>query len=252
MEPNVSSKLESQIDPDLKFFLVQIHATCFIFAWFFVTVLASASARYLRHLMPNYKPFGLLLWFHIHRTLNLFAIALMAAGLLVVFIAYEWRWTGPKPNGTKNLSPGSLHTLFGISGCVLAFIQPVLAWFRCAPSHQNRETFNKVHRILGCLSWLFATICLGIACFYFKKRLISTEAAFALFLANLVLIVVVTIGLEYYSSYKQKEKRVSENGKASNRRSASIPYANCLVVTILSLTTLTVSTLICILVWLKR
>src|SRR4051812_42086287 len=32
----------------------------------------------------------------IHRSLNLLAIALMCAGLLVVFVAYEWRWTGPK------------------------------------------------------------------------------------------------------------------------------------------------------------
>jgi hypothetical protein len=94
-------------------------------------------------------------------------------------------------------------------------------------------------------------ICLGIACFYFKKRLVNTDAAFALFLTNIVLIVAVVVGLEYYSSREQKQKRVSENGKSTNRRLGSIPHYNCLVITVLSLLTLTISTLICILVWLK-
>lgn len=93
----------------------------------------------------------------------------MIGGLLSVAIAYEWRWTGPKvninlcflstliqPNGSKNLSPGAIHTLFGALACILAFIQPFLAWFRCSPSHAKRETFNIVHRALGIISWIFA------------------------------------------------------------------------------------------------
>jgi hypothetical protein len=92
---------------------------------------------------------------------------------------------------------------------------------------------------------------LGIACFYFKKRLLNTDAAFGLFLANIILIVIVVAGLEYYSSFEQQQKRVSENGKSVNRRVGAIPHYNCLVITVLSFVTLTISTLICILVWLK-
>jgi hypothetical protein len=70
-------------------------------------------------------------------------------------------------------------------------------------------------------------------------------------LANIAVIIAVIVGLEYWSTYEQKQKRIFENGKAPNRRSAKIPYYNCLAVSILTLATLGISTLICILVWLK-
>lgn len=110
-------------------------------------------------------------------------------------------------------------------------------------SHLSKHTNFKYQQVLA--------ISLGIACFYFKKRLISTDAAFVLFLANISFIFVIIIGLEYWSTYEHKQKRVSENGKSPNRRSASIPHYNCLAVGILSFVTLLISTLICILVWLK-
>lgn len=93
--------------------------------------------------------------------------------------------------------------------------------------------------------------CLGIACFYFKKRLISTEIAFSLYSFNILSVLITVLGFEYYLSYRQKQKQSKENGKFSNRRMSPVPLANCLTVGILGMVTLTVSTLICILVWAK-
>ncbi|KAI6178171.1 Cytochrome b561 domain-containing protein [Aphelenchoides besseyi] len=243
---NLSETYVPSINPELKHFLVQLHATAFVFAWFFLVVVSSASARYLRQLMPNYKPFGLLVWFHIHRTLNIIALVFILIGLCTVFVAYEWTWKGPRFNSSKNWSPGAIHTAFGTAAAIMAFGQPLNAFFRCSPTHPKRRFYNVFHRTLG-----VATVSLGIASRFFQKRFISTTASFALYVLELLVLVGFVFAVEYWMDRTKRQKRMSENGKIVNRRSPDVPRFYCIAVGMLAGITACISTLICILVWLK-
>ena len=55
-----------------------------------------------------------------------------------------------------------LHSLLGTATLVLAFLQPILAATRCAPSHQLRPLFNWTHGLIG-----LTILILGwVSCFY--------------------------------------------------------------------------------------
>ncbi|KAI6241460.1 Cytochrome b561 domain-containing protein [Aphelenchoides fujianensis] len=169
----------------------------------------------------------------LHRTLNVIALFLMFVGLITVFVAYEWTWKGPTINGTKNWSPGSLHTFFGVVACVFAFGQPLNAFFRCSPTHPKRPFFDVFHRMSGTTAWICGgkrPLPLGSRVGLFQKRLLSTTASFFLYLLELFVVFSFVAALEYWTSLEKKQKRISENGKKPNRRLVAIPRFSCAAV----------------------
>ncbi|VDO63577.1 unnamed protein product [Heligmosomoides polygyrus] len=89
-------------------------------------------ARHMKGHFPNSALCGLKLWFHFHRTLNIIGIAGTIAGFVVVFVAKDWRWVGPKAYQSSELNNqwGSVHAMLGLIACVVAWAQPLNAVFR--------------------------------------------------------------------------------------------------------------------------
>ncbi|CDW58432.1 Cytochrom B561 domain containing protein [Trichuris trichiura] len=85
----------------------------------------------------------------LHRTLNIVAIFLIAVGFILIFIAEDGRWAGDEfPQGT--------HSILGMTASIGIFLQPIVAYFRCAPHDSKRVIFNWGHGLLGYLSWCCA------------------------------------------------------------------------------------------------
>uniref|UniRef100_A0A7E4VQU2 ascorbate ferrireductase (transmembrane) n=1 Tax=Panagrellus redivivus TaxID=6233 RepID=A0A7E4VQU2_PANRE len=161
-----------------KWTLTQVHGICFVIGWFFCVSVAAFGARHLRDLAPSINPFGLKIWFHLHRTLNILGALLMIVGLMVIFIAHDWKWLGPKPNNTRsNTSSVPMHTICGILSVIIAWIQPLNSMLRCGPSHPQRPVFNWGHRLAGIVSWLLAATTIAIACKKFGKRFTDSDSA---------------------------------------------------------------------------
>ncbi|KAK6042435.1 hypothetical protein COOONC_20059 [Cooperia oncophora] len=110
--------------------------------------------------------------------LNMIGIAGTIAGFVVVFVAKDWRWVGPKAYQSSELNNqwGSVHAMLGLIACVVAWAQPLNAVFRKYkiipreelfvlnflgllvghPDGKGRWLFNIIHGFFGFGSWLCA------------------------------------------------------------------------------------------------
>ncbi|EPB80198.1 hypothetical protein ANCCEY_00753 [Ancylostoma ceylanicum] len=115
-------------------------------------------ARHMKGHFPNTTICGLKLWFHFHRTLNMIGIAGTIAAFVVVFVAKDWRWVGPKAYQSAEINNrwGSVHAMLGLVACVVAWAQPLNAVFRCHPDQRGRFIFNIIHGFFGVGAWLCA------------------------------------------------------------------------------------------------
>jgi ABC-type Mn2+/Zn2+ transport system permease subunit len=67
--------------------------------------------------------FGKELWFPLHQACMGLALILSLVGLIPMLV----------DKGVKPMAEGLAHAIVGIIAVALAFVQPVLAFFRCAP-----------------------------------------------------------------------------------------------------------------------
>ncbi|GMS84784.1 hypothetical protein PENTCL1PPCAC_6959, partial [Pristionchus entomophagus] len=141
--------------------LVKAHGSLMMIAWLICVPTAAVFARFLRAHWPTKKPFGLALWFHIHRTFNILACLVLIAGFVCIFIETQWKW--------KGIGSGSghywvtTHSTVGIIACVLAWLQPFISLLRCDPQNPRRPVFNWVHRLIGVTAFLLAVTATAIA-----------------------------------------------------------------------------------------
>ncbi|CAJ0960302.1 unnamed protein product, partial [Mesorhabditis belari] len=145
--------------------LIKAHAIMMVLAWFCFVPTAVFFARFMRDAWPDYKPMGLLIWFHVHRTCNTLGIVLMIASLSCILSAYDWKWTGPGSNVKKYSLQNWMkpHTAIGLSAVILAFIQPFISAIRCEPKNPRRPYFNWIHRLIGVAAMICATTAFGFA-----------------------------------------------------------------------------------------
>ncbi|PIO59361.1 hypothetical protein TELCIR_19178, partial [Teladorsagia circumcincta] len=129
-----------------------------VLSWSIFISTAILFARHMKGHWPNSALCGLQLWFHFHRTLNIIGIAGTIAGFVVVFVAKDWRWVGPKAYQSSELNNqwGSVHAMLGLIACVVAWAQPLNAVFRCHPEGKGRFLFNIIHGFFGFGCWLCA------------------------------------------------------------------------------------------------
>ncbi|CAI4221756.1 unnamed protein product [Auanema sp. JU1783] len=150
---------------DTRHTLNKIHGILMVLSWIFFIPSAFLFARMLRDSFADKKPFGLAIWFHVHRTFNYIGLFLMVASILVIFISKDWRWMGP---GSHASSAKQVHTITGVISTALAVAQPILSLFRCPANHSQRSLFNWSHRLIGIISFILATVALVIAALDFK------------------------------------------------------------------------------------
>ncbi|KAK0394774.1 hypothetical protein QR680_000926 [Steinernema hermaphroditum] len=202
----------AQIDApesDYVFTLVKVHAILMVLAWMIFITISLLFTRYLRGNWPNTTIFGLHLWFHIHRTLNIIGIAAMIAGFVCIFIARDWQWKGPKGNQSQELNREwpSVHAMLGLLACVVAWAQPIGAIFRCDPHAKLRFIFHIVHGFFGFGAWVMAAAAIMIACVHFDPRFLNRDAALGLFIAFLCVIGLTMIGNEFLTVYQWWQRR---------------------------------------------
>ncbi|CAJ0584176.1 unnamed protein product, partial [Mesorhabditis spiculigera] len=186
------------ITMSVRSWLIRFHGILMLFAWLFFIPLAVFAARFFRDHWPGSAPNGLKWWFHLHRTLNLIACLFVIIAVLSIFLAEDWRWTGPAVGRSddENWNAGGVHSLVGAMAALVAIVNPLMALMRCAPDTGARPIFNWTHRILGIFGFLCAMIAIFIATNWFFARWWSHSLAFLLFLVFLVLLIISTLIFE--------------------------------------------------------
>ena len=95
-------------------------------------------------------------WFQVHRVSMILCVLLSVAGLVPVII-------------DKKLQPikdQKLHPLLGLTVLVVAFVQPIIAYFRPGKDARFRPLFKFVHTALG-----YSAIILAIASIFLTNDL---------------------------------------------------------------------------------
>uniref|UniRef100_A0A7I4YA55 Ferric-chelate reductase 1 n=1 Tax=Haemonchus contortus TaxID=6289 RepID=A0A7I4YA55_HAECO len=164
--------------------LMIAHAILMVLSWSIFISTAILFARHMKGQCPNSAICGLQLWFHFHRTLNIIGVAGTIAGFVVVFVAKDWRWVGPKAYQSSELNNqwGSVHAMLGLIACVVAWAQPLNAVFRCHPDSKARILFNLIHGFFGFGCWLCAAAATMIAVVHFRM-FSDRDAALGIYIA---------------------------------------------------------------------
>ncbi|TMS34457.1 hypothetical protein L596_002046 [Steinernema carpocapsae] len=204
-----SDALESANESEYVITLIKVHAILMVLAWMVFITISLLYTRYLRGLWPNTTIFGVHLWFHIHRLLNLIGIAAMIAGFVCIFVARDWQWKGPKATQSQELNREwpSVHAMLGLLACVVAWAQPLGAVFRCHPQAKLRFIFHALHGFFGFGAWVMAAAAIMITCVHFDPRFLNREAAFGLFIAFLCVVALTMIINELLSLYQWWQRR---------------------------------------------
>ncbi|KAK6739198.1 hypothetical protein RB195_020952 [Necator americanus] len=165
--------------------LMMAHGIMMVLSWSIFLSTGILFARHMKGHFPNSTLCGLKLWFHFHRTLNMIGIAGTIAAFVVVFVAKDWRWVGPKAYQSAELNNrwGSVHAMLGLIACVVAWAQPLNAVFRCHPDQRGRFLFNFIHGFFGAGSWLCAAAATMIAVVHFQTMFSDRDAALGLYIA---------------------------------------------------------------------
>uniref|UniRef100_A0AC35U5W1 Cytochrome b561 domain-containing protein n=1 Tax=Rhabditophanes sp. KR3021 TaxID=114890 RepID=A0AC35U5W1_9BILA len=181
--------------------LVHVHAFLMLIGWSFFLTTGILCARYLKGNFPNTKPFGIHVWFHLHRTMNMMGIACTIGAFVCIFVAKDWRWSGPSVYNTteQNREWGAIHSIIGLLACCLAWAQPLNAVFRCSPGASYRIIFNIIHGVSGTLAWLGALTATMIAVVHFAPQFTNQKAAMALYIVFVAVTGIVIIFNQFLS-----------------------------------------------------
>ena len=95
-------------------------------------------------------------WFQVHRVSMVLCVFLSIAGLVPIII----------DKGLQPIKAQKLHPLLGLTVLVVAFIQPIIAYFRPGKDARFRPLFKFVHTALG-----YSAIILAIASIFLTNEL---------------------------------------------------------------------------------
>ncbi|KAH7728585.1 Protein C13B4.1 a [Aphelenchoides avenae] len=199
---------------------VRFHGLIMVLAWIGFVAIALFSARYMRDLWPSTTPFGLKMWFLIHRTLNFIAVLMMVLAAIFILVGKDLRWTGPwtDRDADSNWKAGPIHSLIGLIAVVLALAQPFIALTRCGVDHPQRPIFNVIHRTIGVVATVLAAVAVFIALLNFTKLLSDPVWAAVVFSLYIILAILLVVGVEVMQrkySKQQKLTAIEMRSKAS-------------------------------------
>ncbi|CAD6193965.1 unnamed protein product [Caenorhabditis auriculariae] len=179
--------------------LIIAHAILMVLAWFLFVPTAVLFARVLRSCWPTKKPMGLLIWFHVHRTSNLLAIAMMIAAFVLVLCDKDWKWAKPAS------SWGGKHAIIGLTALILAWLQPFISTLRCTPDNPRRPLFNYIHRAIGLVAITLATTAIAIASMHFTEKNHGVQLTLAL--VPIVVVLAVSVVFIIYDKFAEVNPR---------------------------------------------
>ncbi|KAE9549450.1 hypothetical protein FO519_007344 [Halicephalobus sp. NKZ332] len=192
-----------------KVFLVKLHGIFMLIGWFGMVAIAIFSARYLRPAIPYSKINGLHVWFHLHRGINIGAVVLIILATVLIFVAKDLRWTGPRVDAPAehNLRLGVIHSIVGLVAVIIGFLQPFGALLRCGPDHPRRPIFTWIHRSFGFLGILLAVVAVFLALVRFTSLWSDTTWPRVIFILYVILAVLIIAGLEIYEILRVRRRQ---------------------------------------------
>lgn len=140
--------------------LMKAHGIIMIFTWILFVSTGIIFARYFKLSWPNKKICGKPIWFAVHRTLMSSAAVFTAIAFILILAFKEGKWI------SKGSQLEYAHSIVGIIVICFAFIQPIMAIFRCAPDAEYRFIFNYLHATVGSLALLLSIVAIFIAMFF--------------------------------------------------------------------------------------
>ena len=151
---------------------LKLHASFMVIAWLLCANVGTYTARYCKNifqvqsdgdstdeLLPLLQGKQILkadVWFRIHQICMSLAVIFSIAGIIPVLIE-------------KKLEPikdQKYHPLLGVTVLVIAFLQPIIAFFRPNKDAKTRPLFKFVHTFLG-----YSAIVIAIASVFLTNEL---------------------------------------------------------------------------------
>jgi hypothetical protein len=138
--------------------LIQAHGCLMITAWILLVSPSIILARYFKTAWPGDQICSNAVWFVVHQTLMLIALACTIAGFIIIF-AYAGR-----PDPEMVTFPGYypayfwVHGPLGIIVMILVILNPIIAAVRCKPDSSFRPIFNWIHWTVGTSCYIIAMI----------------------------------------------------------------------------------------------
>ncbi|XP_078501418.1 putative ferric-chelate reductase 1 [Lissotriton helveticus] len=114
---------------------VRVHGALMLIAWMTTGSIGMLFARYLKNAAE--KPIlGKALWFQVHMLMMVSTVALTITSFIVIFVeAMGWSYGA------------GAHPVLGCIVMILAFLQPIIAFFRPGPKDSQRFIFNWFHAL---------------------------------------------------------------------------------------------------------
>ncbi|KAL5020921.1 hypothetical protein ScPMuIL_000076 [Solemya velum] len=132
--------------------VARIHACLMILAWVFFASIGVVVSRYYKDVWSDEWLCGRAVWFQVHRILMMFVFCFCVAGFVLIFVEKQEWVTIDGTNFQK------AHPYLGVAVMILAFMNPMLALFRCHPESRRRKLFNWTHWFIGISVHILAII----------------------------------------------------------------------------------------------
>ncbi|CAG5129105.1 unnamed protein product, partial [Candidula unifasciata] len=156
---------------------IQAHGSLMIIAWMFFASSGLLTARHGRNMFLNTKPFGIHIWFHIHRAfMGTTTLLTLAAFILILIEAKGYSYIPEVSGKTYRL----IHPPLGLVVIVLVLVNPLMALFRPSAKSPARTVFNWGHWTCGMLAWILSLLLMVIG-LDLSKSGADVEAIYVLF-----------------------------------------------------------------------
>ncbi|CAG5118787.1 unnamed protein product [Candidula unifasciata] len=141
--------------------LVKAHGTIMTLAWMFFASCGLVIAKHGRSMFNNCKPFGIHVWFHIHRFCMVITALLTILGCVIIVIESKGYSVIPE---TPGKAYRVLHPPLGLILVIVTLVNPLIALFRPDPKSPSRPVFRWSHWGIGIFAWAtsFVLIVIGL------------------------------------------------------------------------------------------
>ncbi|KAI8786513.1 ferric-chelate reductase 1, partial [Biomphalaria glabrata] len=174
--------------------MVKAHGTAMTFAWMFFASSGLFIARHGRAMFNNSKPFGILVWFHIHRFSMIMTALLTLVGFALILVESKGYSKIPDSPGNKSWYR-MLHPPIGIVLVVMTFVNPIMALFRPEPKAPSRSKFNWIHWGIGILAYIlsYGLILIGLDLTKSQSDVEAIYVVFAFIAYHVVMEIVIRV-----------------------------------------------------------
>lgn len=194
--------------------IMRFHGFIMMAAWLGCAGTGMVIARYFKGTWKKRQVLGKDLWFQVHRSLMVLTVVLNLLAIILI-CAYAGAW----PYDTEFIRDNP-HPAIGVATVILAFIQPIMAFFRPHPGTKFRPIFNWAHWLVGNSAFTLALACIFLAGYLNKMRGINVGGYIACLIVFVIFHFIVNLILTILNVFvENKEKKAEIHPMSSNGKS---------------------------------